>query len=237
MTNSRQPKIVYILSVLMLLALIFVGYTSYRVITLQPGEQQVTPAGTIAKPSNNVKDAIITDDGKLLLTYEDGTQRTVGDVSGVQGLQGEAGPGPSQAEIAIAVANYCGGGRCDAKAPTADQVATAVYNYCSSRNDCKGATGDAGATGADGANATNEQIMAAVQQYCSSGRCTGPQGAQGVAGADGKSTVMSCVIRETNSLPTQYVAWKYETEPNSAYRDLYKLPAWAQGSDCVDLRG
>lgn len=228
--KQRQPKIVYILAALMLLALIFVGYTSYRVVTLQPGEQQITSAGTVAKPSNNVKDASVTDDGYLLLTYEDGTQRKVGNVVGVQGASGSAGSSPTQAEIALAILNYCGDGRCDAKSPSTEQVANAVLNYCTVRGSC------VGANGADGASVTTAQVMDAVAQYCIDGRCNGPQGVQGVAGVNGRATVMSCVVRTTNTLDTQYVAWKYNDEAYTAYRDLYKLPTWAQGSDCVDLR-
>lgn len=226
MTGTRQPRIVYILAVLMTLALIFVGYTSYRVVTLQPGEQQVTPAGTIAKPSNNVKDATISENGSLVLTYEDGTTRTVGNVTGATGA---VGPAPTQAEIAVAVANYCGSGRCDAKNPSAEQVAAAVFNYCSVNGGCRGEAGQ------NGRDVTTEQIMAAVSQYCADGRCTGPAGpvgATGAAGSDGRSSVLSCVIRDD----AQYVAWKYDTEANSAYRDLYQLPPLAQGSNCVDLR-
>lgn len=229
----RQPRILYVLTALLLLGFIFVGYTSWRILTQKPGESTVTSGGlTVSKPSNNVKDASISDDGYLVLVYEDGTERRVGNILGLpgsQGAPGENGRSPSQAEIALAVVNYCADGRCDAKQPTADQVATAVYSYCSIRNSCKGETG------ATGASVTTDQIMAAVTQYCNDGRCIGPTGAQGVAGApgaDGKSAVMACVTRDNGS----YVAWKYETEPNSAYRDLYEIPKLSTGSNCIDLR-
>jgi hypothetical protein len=221
--KTRQPKIIYILAVLMLLALVFVGYTSYRVITLEPGQQQVTTAGTIAKPSNNVKDATIGQDGSLVLTYEDGTTRIVGNITGATGA---VGPAPSQAEIAIAVANYCSSGRCDAKNPSSEQVAAAVVAYCTVNSGCKGDNG------VNGKDVTAEQVMAAVSQYCADGRCTGPAGPVGAAGADGRTAILSCVTRDD----AQYVAWRYEAEANSAYRDLYQLPPLAQGSNCVDLR-
>lgn len=234
--TSRQPRILYILTALLLLGFIFVGYTSWRILTQKPGESTVTSGGlTVAKPSNSVQDATITDDGYLLLKYEDGTERRVGTILGLQGAKGEpgdAGRSPSQAEIALAVINYCSDGKCDAKSPSADQVATAVRNYCDTRNSCKG---DTGAAGSAGANATTDQIMAAVTQYCSDGRCTGPTGSQGIAGApgaDGKTAVMACVIRDDGN----YVAWKYETETDSAYRNLYKIPPLGNGSDCIDLR-
>lgn len=239
MINKRQNTIIKVLAILLVLSLAFVAWTGWRIFTQEAGQETVTSGGlTVAKPTNNVKDATIDKDGNLTFVYEDGSSRVVGNIVGVQGPQGNTGnrgPAPTQAEIALAIVNYCADGRCDAKKPSADQVATAVYNYCST-GACKGATGD---TGSAGANATAEQVMAAVTQYCADGRCRGPQGAQGVSGQNGingRTTVMSCVIRTTNSLATQYVAWKYEDEANTAYRDLYKLPTWAQGSDCVDLR-
>lgn len=224
--TKRQPKIVYILAILLLLSLLFVGYTSWRIVTQKPGESTVTSGGiTVAKPSNNVKDATIDTNGDLVLKYEDGTERRVGNILGATG---STGPAPTQPEIALAVVNYCAEGRCDAKNPSTEQVAAAVYSYCSA-GACKGERG------ADGSSATTEQVMAAVSQYCLDGRCTGPQGVQGVSGSNGLNPVMSCVSRTTNRQPTQYVAWKYQTEENTAYRDLYKLPTWVQGTDCVAL--
>lgn len=236
--NKRQGRIIKILIVVVGLSLIFSGFSVYRMLTLQPGEKTVTTAGiTVEKPVNSVVDAKIDDKGILRISYQDGSTREVGYVLGFNGEQGEQGPPPTQAQIALAVANYCGDGRCDAKNPTAEQVATAVSNYCSINNGCRGANGNDGSNGQNGQNATPEQIMTAVTNYCSDGRCKGETGATGATGANGRTTVMSCVIRTTNSLPTQYVAWKYTDENDSAYRDLYKLPTWSEGSSCVDLRG
>lgn len=227
------------MAILLLLAFGFVAYTGWRAITQPEGAQTVISGGTtIQKPSNSVKDAKITNDGYLIIQYEDGAERKVGYLGGLQGATGPAGESgasgraPTQAEIAFAVVNYCGDGRCDAKNPSSEQVATAVYNYCGAGT-CKGADG------ANGANATADMVMAAVTQYCADGRCVGPQGVQGIAGANGingRTAVMACVVRTTNNIATQYVAWKYEDEADAAYRDLYKLPTWAQGSSCVDLR-
>lgn len=231
--TTRQTRIIYVLTILLLLGFIFVGYTSWRILTQKPGESTITSGGIeVVKPSNNVKDATISSDGYLVLVYEDGTERRVGNIigsPGAQGEQGATGRSPSQTEIALAVVNYCADGRCDAKAPTADQVATAVFSYCNSRNTCKGETGAAGAS------VTTDQVMAAVTQYCNDGRCVGPQGTQGIAGAagaDGRSSVMACVTRDDGD----YVAWKYDTEANNAYRNLYKIPPFAGGSECIDLR-
>lgn len=96
-------------------------------------------------------------------------------------------------------------------------------------NGAKGDTGDAGASAytlavMNGFDGTQQEWLASLK------------GADGAPGANGRTPFMSCVIRTTNSLPTQYIAWKYTDEEDSAYRDLYQLPAWAQGQNCVDLR-
>lgn len=229
---KRQGRLLKFFSVLVILSLFFSGFSVYRMLTLQPGEKTITTAGiTVEKPINSVVDAKIDDKGILRITYQDGTSREVGYVLGFNGEQGEQGPPPTQAQISLAVANYCSDGRCDAKNPSAEQVATAVSNYCSINNGCRGSNGS---DGSSGQNATPEQIMTAVTNYCSDGRCKGDTGA---TGATGRTTVMSCVIRTTTGVNTQYVAWKYTDEEDVAYRDLYKLPVWSEGSSCVDLRG
>ena len=48
---------------------------------------------------------------------------------------------------------------------------------------------------------------------------------------------MSCVTRTLNSASVNYIAWRYEDEADSLYRNLYRLPAWAQAEGCVDLGG
>lgn len=68
---------------------------------------------------------------------------------------------------------------------------------------------------------------------------TGATGATGVAGSNGTNGLtpeIACVIRTTNSLATRYVAWKYTTEANTAWRDLYKLPTWAECTNPIDPR-
>lgn len=235
-----EKRILVTLGILIILAFGFSLFTAIRSFTLSPGEQVVTSGGiTVTKPTNNITDAKLRDDGILIVQYEDGTTREVGYIVGPRGESGQS-IAPSEAQIAAAVVAYCTtNNRCDAKAPSAEQVATAVSNYCSGRNNCVGATGSTGATGAtgaDGQNATTEQVMAAVQQYCANGRCTGPQGVQGVAGTNGQDPVMSCVIRQASGgINRQYVAWKYSTEADSLYRNLYLLPTWAQGENCIDL--
>lgn len=227
------------MTVAVFLAFIFSAFTAYRSLNLSPGEEVVTSGGiTVAKPTNNIKDARLNDKGFLVVEYEDGTTREVGYIIGPRGESGSS-VAPTEAQIAAAVLDYCTtNGRCNPRSPSAEQVAIAVSDYCSTRNACAGPTGATGNTGSQGQNATSEQVMLAVQNYCADGRCTGPSGPAGIAGTNGtngQDPVLSCVIREVNGIDRQYVAWRYSSEPNSAYKDLYILPVWAQGSDCVDL--
>ena len=234
-----EKRVLIIAGIMIVLAFAFSTYTAYRTFTLKPGQQVVTSGGiTVAKPTNGIVDATLRDDGYLVVKFEDGTTKTIGYVVGKQGEKGDS-VSQSQAQIAVAVTQYCSdNNRCDAKSPSPEQVAAAVTSYCSARNDCTGQTGAAGTNGTNGQNATAEQVMAAVQTYCSDGRCTGPKGDQGVSGTngiDGKDPVISCVVRPINNTTRQYVAWKYSTDPDSSYKNLYLLPTWAQGQDCIDL--
>jgi hypothetical protein len=97
--------------------------------------------------------------------------------------------------------------------------------------------------GAPGANApaiTDAQIAAAVTAYCSNGACQGVAGLNGVGtnGTNGENPVLACVTR-SNTPPTppttEYLAWKYPSEPDSAYRDLYTVPATSVCTSSVDL--
>ena len=244
-----EKRIMVLLAIFVMLAFAVSIFSAFRAFNLSPGEQVIIPGGAVvAKPTNNIADVSISSDGFLILKYEDGTERQAGYIlqKGERGDDGQ-GLGPTDAQVAAAVAAYCTtDGRCDPKSPSATQVALAVSEYCSSRGECKGPSGNDGGTGAtgatgnngvDGQNATPEQIMAAVQQYCSNNNCQGPKGDAGSIGPDGQSPVMNCVIRDESGVDRQYVAWKYSTEADTEYRDLYLLPVWAQGSDCVDLSG
>lgn len=57
---------------------------------------------------------------------------------------------------------------------------------------------------------------------------TGATGAAGSNGVNGLSPEIACVVRTVTTVQTKYVAWKYTTEDNSKWRDLYKLPVWAE---------
>lgn len=119
---------------------------------------------------------------------------------------GQRGPGPTEAQVRAAVADYCSGDRCK---PTVSrsQVAEAVAAYCA-KDACKGAPGVAtdgadgtdgtdgtdGADGSDGApgpGPTDEQIAAAVEAYCADGKCKGESGRDGADGADGKDATFT----------------------------------------------
>lgn len=123
---------------------------------------------------------------------------------GPPGARGEQGPGPSPEQVAAAVSAYCAGGRCAAP-PSGAQVSAAVVAYCSEGR-CTGPAGAAGAAGGDGQDGTDgatgssgpagptgpqgpagpaptaDQIRAAVDAYCTTNGCTGPQGETGQTG-------------------------------------------------------
>ncbi|MEI4745867.1 hypothetical protein [Rhodococcus erythropolis] len=172
-------------------------------------------------------------------------------VNGRDGKDGERGPkgdSPTATEIRQAVANYCAStGLCEGRAPSQAVVYAAVTKFCSS-NECRGASGAGGFDGKDGKDAapvTDSQIQQQVVLYCRNNNCVGPTGADGTGlpgtdgqpGTDGLSPLISCVIRDGGISGSKYVAWRYEDETDSAYRDIYKLPTWAECQTPVDLRG
>lgn len=231
---TRRNAIKAILLLLVALSLVASLWTSYKVLTLQKGEKVAVGPLTVSKPDNKIVKGYVDDSGNLIFAYSDGTTRNVGHVSGSNGQNGLS-LGPSSSQVAAVVSTYCANGACG-QTPTPAQVATAISNYCAN-SACVGAKGQ------DAAPVTTDMLINAVTAYCANGACAGPTGPTGATGgvgptgADGRTTAISCVERTTNSLDTYYVDWKYTDEPDSAYRDLYKLPSWAQGSNCVDLRG
>lgn len=234
MRRNGRRIIAWIVGVVLLLfagLLIFAVYSYF-------GARQAEPITTSiavpkAAPVREVKDIVTNSSGDLIITYTDGSVQNAGRVVGEAGQDGQV---PSQAQLSAALIEYCANGRCDAKSPTQEQIMQAITAYCLS-GICKGSNG------ADATPITAEQIAAAVNTYCSDGRCKGStgqpgeEGPVGPTGATGDTTVLSCVIRSTNNVATRYIAWRYSLEPDTAYRDLYKLPVWAECSNPVDLRG
>lgn len=131
----------------------------------------------------------------------------------------------SQAALLSAVTGYCAENDCtgapgpagptgpQGRPPTAAEIAQAVTDYCAA-TDCTGPPGDDGATGPAGAQGetgpagstgptgpagpspTQEQVNAAVVEYCAAtGACvgptgpTGPEGPVGPAGEDAREVV------------------------------------------------
>ena len=237
----KKDKLLKILSILMILSLIFSGYTIYKVFTLKPGQAVTISGGTkVEKPVTNITNAQIDKDGNLVLTYSDGEARNVGSIVGSNGKDGADGKTPTNSEIALAIKTYCLTNKCSEN-PTSAQVMSAVAAYCSG-GICNGTNGK---------NASDEQIATAVAKYCAAGRCkgdtgatgaTGAAGANGANGADGKdgrdgkdgaSPQLSCVNTKDNSgNQTSWVAWKYEGEANTAYRRLYKIDG---DSNCINI--
>lgn len=240
----KKDKLLKILSILMILSLIFSGYTIYKVFTLKPGQAVTISGGTkVEKPITNITNAQIDKDGNLVLTYSDGEARNVGSIVGSNGKDGADGKTPTNSEIALAIKTYCLTNKCSEN-PTSAQVMSAVAAYCSG-GICNGTNGK---------NASDEQIATTVAKYCAAGRCkgdtgaagatgaTGAAGANGANGADGKdgkdgkdgaSPQLSCVNTKDNSgNQTSWVAWKYEGEANTAYRRLYKIDG---DSNCINI--
>lgn len=240
----RKEKLLKILSIMMILSLMFSGYTIYKVFTLKPGQAVTISGGTkVEKPVTNITNAQIDKDGNLVLTYSDGEARNVGSIVGSNGKDGADGKTPTNSEIALAIKTYCLTNKCSDN-PTSAQVMSAVAAYCSG-GICNGTNGK---------NASDEQIATAVAKYCAAGRCKGDTGATGVTGAtgaagangangadgkdgrdgkDGASPQLSCVNTKDNSgNQTSWVAWKYEGEANTAYRRLYKIDG---DSNCINI--
>lgn len=98
---------------------------------------------------------------------------------GDDGLQGEAGPPPTDAQVLTAVRSFCTSTRlCRAKDgadATPAQVAIAVASYCDNRGECRAPAADSivpndGVDGSDGKDAppvTQAQLISAVESFCS----------------------------------------------------------------------
>ena len=200
------------MSIVMVVLLGFAAWSSYNILTLKPGEQAVTTAGiTVSKPTNAVIDARIDGSGYLRISYQDGSTREVGYIQGYDGSQGSQGfPGADGED-----------GK-DGKTP----IKGVDYS--------DGEDGYTPIKGIDYFDGTDGKTPIKGIDYFDG--LNGAVGSQGISGANGDPTDISCVTRTTNSIDTEYTAWKYVKEPITAYRDIFKHPTWLKGSDCVDLR-
>lgn len=228
----QRDKLLKILSLMMVLSLVFSGYTLFKSLTLQPGQSVTISGGAkVEKPVTSITNAQVDKNGDLVVYYSSGESRNVGQVLGSNGRDGRT---PSNSEIQVAVKAYCSTNKCS-ESPTSAQVMTAVASYCDGSK-CKGT---------DGKSASDDQVALAVAKYCASGKCKGDTGAAGVDGAngvngvngqngtDGKSPILNCVnIKDNSGNQTSWVAWKYETEQDSAYRRMYKI---AGDSSCINI--
>nr|DAV95617.1 MAG TPA: hypothetical protein [Caudoviricetes sp.] len=222
----KRDKLLKALSVAMIFSLAFSGYTLFKSLTLQPGQSVTISGGVkVEKPVTSITNAQVDKNGNLVVYYSDGEARNVGSVIGTSGKDGADGRAPTATEIAVAVKAYCITNQCS-ESPTSAQVSAAVASYCASGN-CKGG---------DGKNASDEQVAAAVARYCANGKCKGETGATGATGAaglsglngangtDGQSPVLACVdVKDNSGNQTSWIAWKYPSEQNGAYRRLYKI--------------
>lgn len=228
----QRDKLLKILSLMMVLSLVFSGYTLFKSLTLKPGQSVTISGGTkVEKPVTSITNAQVDENGDLVVYYSSGESRNVGQVLGPNGRDGRA---PSNSEIQVAVKAYCSTNKCS-ESPTSAQVMTAVASYCDNSK-CKGT---------DGKSASDDQVALAVAKYCASGKCKGDAGAAGANGTDGingtngtdgvngKSPILNCVnIKDNSGNQTSWVAWKYDGEDNSAYRRMYKI---AGDSSCINI--
>lgn len=109
-------------------------------------------------------------------------------------------------------------------------------NGINGRNGVDGTDGQDGAKGDTGLQGI--QGLTGLQGLKGDTGAAGVPGTPGVNGTDGRTPELACVIRWDVNLPTvtrYFLAWKYQQEPNTAYKDLYKLPAWAECMSPVDL--
>lgn len=99
----------------------------------------------------------------------------------------------------------------------------------------KGEKGDTGAQGVAGPAGADGVSIKGDKGETGAVGAKGEQGIQGVPGASGRTPVIGCVIRTVNNVPVNYIAWKYSDEADSAYRNLYRVPSWAQAEGCVEV--
>lgn len=228
----KRDKLLKTLSLMMVLSLVFSGYTLFKSLTLQPGQSVTISGGTkVEKPVTSITNAQVDKNGDLVVYYSSGESRNVGQVLG---SNGEDGRPPSNSEIQVAVKAYCSTNKCS-ESPTSAQVMAAVSSYCAD-NKCKGV---------EGKSTSDDQVALAVAKYCANGKCKGDtgeagangtngiNGTNGVDGVNGKSPILNCVnIKDNSGNQTSWVAWKYETEQDSAYRRMYKI---AGDSTCINI--
>lgn len=228
----QRDKLLKVLSLMMVLSLVFSGYTLFKSLTLQPGQSVTISGGAkVEKPVTSITNAQVDKNGDLVVYYSSGESRNVGQVLGSNGRDGRT---PSNSEIQVAVKAYCSTNKCS-EYPTSAQVMTAVASYCDNSK-CKGT---------DGKGASDDQVALAVAKYCASGKCKGDtgeagangtngiNGTNGTDGVNGKSPVLNCVnIKDNSGNQTSWVAWKYDGEDNSTYRRMYKI---AGDSTCINI--
>lgn len=225
----RRDKLLKVLSLMMVLSLVFSGYTLFKSLTLQPGQSVTISGGAkVEKPITSITNAQVDKNGDLVVYYSSGESRNVGQVLGSSGRDGRT---PSSSEIQVAVKAYCSTNKCS-EYPTSAQVMTAVASYCDGSK-CKGT---------DGKSASDDQVALAVAKYCASGKCkgdtgeagaNGTNGINGTNGVNGKSPILNCVnIKDNSGNQTSWVAWKYDGEDNSVYRRMYKING---DSSCINI--
>lgn len=206
--------------------LFVVGLTNRRLIQgLRDQGRDYVSVTPVAQPRDGV-------DGRSAYQVWLDNGNTGSELDFLESLKGKDAIGINQQQIQAAVNVYCANGVCDGKNPTQAQVTAAVATMCP----------DSSCQGIPGANATPEMVATAVANFCANNNgCRGGIGATGPAGTDGRTPFFSCVLRwdaEIEGVTRYWEAWKYTDEPNSAYRNLKRIPSQDRPSqgECVDLR-
>lgn len=105
-------------------------------------------------------------------------------ITGERGPEGKPGPGPTDAQVAMAVSLWMAQyPPSTGRPPTVDEIAGAVAGWCKVHGDC---VGPRGSDGRDAEPVTAGQIASAVAGYCDArGGCAGPSGPMGGLGPQG----------------------------------------------------
>lgn len=208
----------------LLMLAICVGVT-LLVIRVNQSSQELIRQG---KPATNVVTPIAGQPGKSAYEVAVDNGFKGSEAEWLASLVGLSARPVSTNDVEDAVRRYCADGRCNGSGPSSEQVISAVSRYCAD-GQCKGTDGR------HAAPVSEQQIYAAVAAYCADGRSVGAKGETitGPSGTNGRTPLISCVTRTVNNSSVHYIAWKYDDEADVSYRDLYKLPAWAEASNCI----
>ena len=157
------------------------AYTVVRIQTLQASESQQAQKVTALSSALGGAQNQLKQNG--IVPSQPAPSQIVGQ-AGPAGPQGSQGPGPSDEQVATAVAAYLSQHPIAGQPPTDAQIAAVVAVYMAQH---PAPAGSPGPTGAAGPGPSDAQIAAAVAVWESGHPTTGPSGPSGPSGAPGPS--------------------------------------------------